>query len=465
MTRSVPAPAARYASVAILLHWAIALAILANILVGWWMSDAIDVPATMVRAIAAFQLHKSLGLTVLALSLVRLAWRLVNPPPPLPQHMPAWERLAAHAAHVGLYGLMIALPLSGWLYVSAGWSVPHGRPLVIPTVYFGLFKVPHLFGLEAASLSTRAGVAGGALEAHELFVWAALGLAAAHVGAALKHWVIDRDQVLSRMVPGLPSLGPAAPLPPPAPGRRVALIAGFAAILIGALAFLHALKGPTPPAPPAPVSSAPAASSAIEASASEASAPSASGAPDSGSVAAAAKDQPAATKAPPAVWTIDPAASSIRFSGTYAGAPFDGVFSSWTGTIRFDPDNLEPSSAVITVKTASATDGNPVHDQTLPQGEWLDSADKPTATFKTSRFRHIAGDRYEARGTLTLKGKALPVALPFTLTLKGDRAKVTGEAMIDRAQADIGMSSDAAGAYVSKTIKITVSVTARRAAP
>ena len=58
-----------------------------------------------------------------------------------------------------------------------------------------------------------------------------------------------------------------------------------------------------------------------------------------------------------------------------------------------------------------------------------------------------------------------PVALPFTLTLKGDRAKVTGEAMIDRAQADIGMSSDAAGAYVSKTIKVTVSVTARRAAP
>src|SRR6476646_7461764 len=104
----------RYTTVAIVLHWAIAAAILANFFVGWWMAKAIDDPATRLQAVAAFQLHKSLGLTVLALSVLRLLWRLTHRPPPLPEAMAGWEKFAAKATHWAFYALMIVVPLSGW---------------------------------------------------------------------------------------------------------------------------------------------------------------------------------------------------------------------------------------------------------------------------------------------------------------------------------------------------------------
>ncbi|MGH6949533.1 MAG: cytochrome b, partial [Vitreimonas sp.] len=137
----------RYTAVAVVLHWAIASAIGLMIPLGFWMHDQSEHGASGDGLFRAYQLHKSIGLTVLALSLVRLGWRLMHPPPPLPQHMPAWERFAAKATHWGFYVLMIALPLSGWTYVSAGWSIHDDEPLLITTRWFGLFVVPHLFGL------------------------------------------------------------------------------------------------------------------------------------------------------------------------------------------------------------------------------------------------------------------------------------------------------------------------------
>ena len=134
----------------------------------------------------AFQLHKSVGLTVLALSLARLGWRLGHPPPPLPPHMPAWERRIAKATHWAFYALMIGLPLSGWVFVSAGWSLHDNASLAVPTHFFGLFQVPALFGLPQASPELRAGVAAVAMNACADGVGRGV-LAALHVGAALKH--------------------------------------------------------------------------------------------------------------------------------------------------------------------------------------------------------------------------------------------------------------------------------------
>ncbi|MEZ6023867.1 MAG: cytochrome b/b6 domain-containing protein, partial [Hyphomonadaceae bacterium] len=168
--------AQRYSAVAIVLHWAIAAAILAMIPFGFWMHGQAEDGIISDEVFRAFQLHKSVGLTVLALSLIRLGWRLLNPPPPLPEHMPGWERFVAKATHWAFYIIMIGLPLSGWLYVSAGWSIHENEPLAVPTHWFGLIEVPALFGLTNAGADVREAAAEAAFTAHWLLAYTTLAL-------------------------------------------------------------------------------------------------------------------------------------------------------------------------------------------------------------------------------------------------------------------------------------------------
>jgi cytochrome b561 len=170
----------RYTAVAIVLHWAIAAAVLFMLPLGFIMHERAEHGDASQALFEAYQLHKSIGLTVLVLTLVRLAWRLTHRPPPLPEVMPAWEKLAARATHWGFYVLTLALPLTGWLYVSAGWSIHTDESLAVPTRWFGLFEVPHLFNLPHASNDVRAETAGAALTAH-----AYLGLSASRGSMSL----------------------------------------------------------------------------------------------------------------------------------------------------------------------------------------------------------------------------------------------------------------------------------------
>jgi cytochrome b561 len=172
-------PASGYSSVAIALHWTIALLILANA-AGGLLADSVD-DAT---ARTIMNIHKPTGITILALSLVRLGWRVTHGFPPLPPSTPRWDAVFARATHVAFYALMIAIPLTGWTLVSGG-----SRPLE----YFGLFDIPKL------PVSRATSEAAG--EVHGLFAFLMLGLAALHVLGALKHHLIDRDEVLARMLP------------------------------------------------------------------------------------------------------------------------------------------------------------------------------------------------------------------------------------------------------------------------
>ncbi|TDR93471.1 YceI family protein [Enterovirga rhinocerotis] len=164
-----------------------------------------------------------------------------------------------------------------------------------------------------------------------------------------------------------------------------------------------------------------------------------------------------------ATWLIDPGRSEIAFSGTHSGRAFKGVFQKWTGTIDFDPDIPETAKIEIVVDLASAKTGDATYDRTLPQKDWLDTAASAKATFTTSAVRRgEAPGQYVADGSLTLRGKAAAVTLPFTLTIDGDKAEMSGRAQLRRLDFGIGQSSDAGGSWVSVDIPVEVKVSATK---
>jgi cytochrome b561 len=188
----------RYSIVAIALHWLIALLILANIVLAWTFQN-------MPKGLTAFQLiqlHKSLGITVLLLSVVRLGWRLANPPPAAPP-MPRWQHLASQVAHWAFYAIMIGMPLSGWVMVSAS-------KLGLPTLLYGVIPWPHIPFIHDLPPTAKKAWDDGADNVHSALAWVAYVLIPLHVAAALKHQFYDRDDLLARMVPFLGAAKPKA---------------------------------------------------------------------------------------------------------------------------------------------------------------------------------------------------------------------------------------------------------------
>ena len=179
-------PVTRYSPVAILLHWVLGLAILGMFGVGVYMTD---LPFSPWR-LKLYNWHKWAGVTILALSVLRLMWRLTHRPPALPQvvalGMPAWQTRAYHATHHVMYALFFVVPLIGWAYSSAAG---------FPIVWFGQIPLPDLLPVnkEFAALIKPL---------HEISAFALVGLAGLHIAAALKHQLIDRDSLLQRMLPG-----------------------------------------------------------------------------------------------------------------------------------------------------------------------------------------------------------------------------------------------------------------------
>ena len=147
---TAPAASSRYTAVAVALHWVIALAIISLVPMGWYMGDLPDgAPGQEML----YQLHKSIGVTVLILTIARIGWRIANPPPPLPADMAPLEKTASHLVHMVFYALMLLMPLSGWVYVSSSYEFQ------VPTVLFGLISWPHLPFMDALKNETGHGAA------------------------------------------------------------------------------------------------------------------------------------------------------------------------------------------------------------------------------------------------------------------------------------------------------------------
>jgi cytochrome b561 len=417
-----PIPAAplqqRYTAVAIALHWAIALMIIGLIAVGWIMTSMPPGPDQF----AIIQLHKSFGITVLLLSVARIAWRIMNPPPPEPP-MPKWQSLSSKAVHILFYVLIITMPLTGWIMASASGDAP--------TRYFDLVDI-RLPGIASLDPETREGLEEGFEQVHANLAWVIIGLLVLHVAGAVKHHFIDKDGLLARMAPGL--FGRTAG--PPDDGHGAFWAFGAAALVFAAVVGLSF------------ATATPAATS-----------PTATATPE------------VFSKAP--VWAVDYGKSKLAFRFNYMGTPYEGTFPEWNAHIQLDADaesneHIPADGYVrVAIPVGKLSTGQQYFDDSLGQGDWFDVAKYPEAVFEVKGGIYKLDHRnYEATGVLRIKGQDIPVRLPFTLDVAGTTASMHSEVVLRRLDLGIGGSTPAEAAgdaeWVSNDVTVVIDVIAAR---
>ncbi|CAP55424.1 YceI family protein [Gluconacetobacter diazotrophicus] len=162
-----------------------------------------------------------------------------------------------------------------------------------------------------------------------------------------------------------------------------------------------------------------------------------------------------------AEWTIDPAHSTITFTGTQTGAAFTGHFKRFGGTIIFDPAHPDAGHALVTIDVASAVTGDRQRDEALPGADWFNVAAFPKATFEATHFQSRGGNAYTAQGELSIRGVGQPETLPFTLDITGTTAHAKGHLTLIRSPFGIGQGPWASGQWVALDVGVDIDVTAQ----
>ena len=210
---SLSRPASGYGGTAKLLHWLIATFVIALLSVGLTMTRITDLQLKY----ELYQLHKSMGVTVLGLMMLRVVWRLAVKPPALPLQMAAWERGAAQKTHLLLYVLLLTMPLTGWATVSA--ALP---PFNFPTLLYTSIQWPHIPFIEQLTLDQKKTVEPTLKNVHAALGWTLLVLVGLHIAAALRHGFILKDGIMLRMLPRVLNVS-----------RKLIVPFGFSLLLVG----------------------------------------------------------------------------------------------------------------------------------------------------------------------------------------------------------------------------------------
>lgn len=342
----------QYGGVARFFHWGVAILVFGLLIVGFIMTG-LGAGDTKFQV---YMLHKSVGLTVLALGCMRLLWRFVSPPPPGLTTHAAWELFLAKTIHIVFYITIIGMPLSGWLMTSAA---------AYPNRFFGVFDVPPIIGKNQVIYEAMQTV-------HTLFAYALIGSIALHVAGALKHHLLDRDETLRRMG-AHPVIG------------MLALLVLAVPASLAMLDLYHRFSGSEESTATAEVVTA----SSVE------------------------FDETNAAQE----WVIEPENSIIAFQFNQYGQIVEGRFSEWNGTIYFDPQDLDHSHAVIRINPASIETGSADRNEQAKGRDWFAIGQYPEIMFKSLDFDHLEANRFHVVGELTLRGITLPVSFPFTLDI------------------------------------------------
>ena len=416
-TPSKPSPA-RYHGAAIVLHWLLAGLLIYQFALGLRL-DA----DTGTAKFTAFQLHKSIGITILLLSLARLALRLTLRRPA--EFGQGAQKLAAQVVHWAFYGIMIFAPLSGWIIVSTA-------KIKAPSMLFGVLAWPHLPLPPAFNQP--------AVLAHTVLTWSLPALIALHVGAVLYH-LRKRDEVPGRMFP-------AATL------VLAGVIAGLA--WLGLTAALG-LSGPLPDlwshkaSPIAEPSKLP---NPLPYPAPEVPSPNAEPSPT--------ETAPGAEVAVSCDWTVQPG-SRLGFTARYGGEPINGTFRKWQAKIRFCADDLPHASIAATVNLDSAATGDADRDENLRGVSFFDSAQFAQARFSASGFKLLGPGRYVASGNLSLHGVDRPVRVVFTLMQRGAATTAQGSTSLSRLAFGVGSDEWAATDQIPDAVTVQFTIRATRA--
>lgn len=378
-----------------IIHWVTALIILALLVVGKYMKGM----EFSEQKLEVYNLHKSFGLLVLFLVVVRIVWHIVTKKPKSMDTHAKWERVLSHAVHGFLYLLLFALPLSGWVMSSAGdFNIK----------FFGL-NMPDIVAKDENLFEF-------AEEMHELFAYAVLGFVALHVAGALKHHFIDRDMTIARMTWARVGFVP------------VALIALLVGGVYGAVLYKDVMKKPrhVDEHQKQAVANPPVAQKAEEAEAPQ------------DDEAVQETNNHGVTK-----WDVDYAESSLQFVATQYGQTFDGSFD-FNAKIFFDPADLEHSSVHVEIDIASIRTGSMDRDSQAKSSDWFDVEAYPVAIFNADTFTKAEDDTYIAKGFLTLRGVKIPLEMPFELVIEPDedspnKNKAEMEATVDLNRLDFGV--------------------------
>lgn len=390
-----------YGWVAQWLHWVIAALIITQFVLGQ-LAEAAEEAHQPVRQLALLANHKSVGMTVLLLAIIRIGWRWTSTVPALPSSTPRWQAQASRIAHWLLYLLIFALPVSGWLMSSAS---------AYTVSWFNLFELPDLVSPSEPLKETL-------LSLHHLLATTLFAVAVVHVLAALKHQFFDRDDVLRRMLSG-------------------ASAAAFIVVLAGVVWASTDVGGSGgQQAPPSP--------------------PSAGAAPESAGPSRPPQDSQVAA------WAVDYSASYIRFRAEQAGASFEGQWPDWHATIRFQPDALATSSAHVEIDVATVSTGDRERDETLVAADWFAAGEFPTASFSCSDFVANGDGTFTANGNLTIKNLTKAVQLVFSVaqSAAGDRWLLDGSTRLDRLALGLGSGEWADPTWVGQFVDVQVHVEA-----